>query len=88
MIKLRILNKQITNQISNFQTPQTCVKECPSLTTSFYSKAKLAENVLSEMRPYCFPMTDQKFQSMTSRQLIESGLCPAWVRFEFDNTLF
>jgi len=60
-------------------TPQTCVKECPSLTTSFYSKAKLAKNVLSEMRPYCFPMTNQKFQSMTSRQLIESGLCPAWV---------
>ena len=62
-------------------TPQACVKECPTNVFSGLALAKDGQETEAKegMRPHCFDLPEDQWNQKSAQQLIEEGLCPAWV---------
>ena len=63
----------ITRALQGCPTPSICVRHCPDLEWSY------KEGKLSELRDFCYDMTDEEWESQTVEELVMMRLCPAYL---------
>ena len=63
----------IARALEGCPTPSICVRQCPDMEWSY------KEGKLSEVREFCYDMTDEEWESQTMEELVMMRLCPAYI---------